>query len=284
MSVNILSEIKSSIEFLTKIEVKIAQIILDNPNRFTHLSITDLSVETGVSQGSINNFSKKFCGGGFSDLKLKIALCISAFNEKPFSVSDKASSKKAFLTDRINETVTAFNITSAINDENSLKEACDLILNADRIEIYGVYQSGIVARDLCYQLIQLGIPASYVTDTLMGAVAASMLNEKSLVIALSNTGQTKEILDAVEIAKSSKAKTLCITSNKHSPLAKSCDCVLLSAASGSDISNRYNEVRMSQMLITDTLCSFVRSVIDESGKKLYFKLEKILSSHSVKND
>lgn len=284
MNKNIFSELKSSIGFMTKTEQKIGHSILNDPNKFTKLSIIELSELIGVSQGSINNFSKKLCGGGFSDLKIKVASSISAFSEKPFSAIDKSSSMKAVLNSRIDEITDAFNITMEINDETNLKNAAEKIISAEKVEILGVYQSGIVARDFCYQLIQLGIPASYVEDTLMSAVAASMLNEKSLVIALSSSGSTKEIIDTVEIAKNCKSSTICITSNKYSPLANISDCVLLTANSGTTISEKQNEIRLSQLLLTDTLCSYIRSVMDESGKKHYYKLEKILNSHSVKND
>lgn len=283
MSSNILSELKGSLEFFTKTERIIANFLLDNPDKFTRLSIAQLSKILSVSQGSINNFSKKYCGKGFSELKLLVASC-SIDKEPPFSDIDKSSSMKSVMSQRINESLSALKGTFEINSEANLALASEFILNAKRIEIYGVYQSGITARDLCYQLIQLGIPASYVTDTLMGAVAASMLSSDSLVIAFSNSGQTKEIVDAVEIAKNCNAKSLCITSNKRSPLASLCDCTLFTTNSGSTISDRYNEVRLSQMIIVDTLCSHIRSVIDESGKKHYFKLEKILNSHSIKND
>ena len=283
MNSNILSEIKGSLDFMTKTERKIGEFLLGNPDKFTRTSISELSKILSVSQGSINNFSKKYTQKGFSELKLLVA-SFSSSNQTPFSDIDKSSSMKNVMNQRINESISALRGTYDINSEEALSLASRLILNAKRIEIYGVYQSGIVARDLCYQLIQLGIPASYVTDTLMGAVAASMLSDDCLVIALSNSGQTKEILDSVEIAKSRNAKSVCITSNKRSPLANLSDCVLLSTNSGSTISGRYNEVRLSQLIIADSLCSRIRSVIDESGKKHYFKLEKILNSHSIKND
>ncbi len=284
MHKSILSEIKSGYDYLTKTEKKIADVIFSNPSEFTKFSINQLSESAEVSQGSINNFSKKFCGGGFSDLKLKIAADSPAYSEKPFSAISKSSTMKSALKNRLEKTAEAFENTYSINGETELKTASELILKAKRVEIYGVYQSGIVARDLCYQLIQFGIPASYVEDTLMGAVAASMLNKDCLVIALSSSGQTKDILDAVEIAKNSGANILSITSNRFSPLAKQSDAFLLTTNSGDTISDKNNEIRLSQLLLCDTLCSYVRSVIDETGKNHYFKLEKILNLHSVKND
>lgn len=284
MSTNILGEIRNSYNFLTKTERKIAALILSDPDSFTRLSITEVSNKTDVSQGSINNFSKKFCGGGFSDLKLKIAGSSHLHIEQPFSSIDKNAGIKGALKYRIDAVSAAFNNTYEINSEEALKAAAEKIISAKRIEIYGVYQSGIVARNLCYQLIQLGIPASYQEDTLMGAVSASLLSENSLAIALSASGETKEIIDAATLAKENGSKVICLTSNKFSPLASLSDITLLAAGSGSSISDKWNEERMSQLLLADTLCSYLQSIIDESGNLHYYKMQEILSSHSVMND
>jgi len=115
----------------------------------------------------------------------------------------------------------------------------------------------------------------------MCAVSASMLNENSLVIAISSTGSTKEIIDAVELAKNNNVPIVGITCNKFSPLAELSDYVLLTASSGITISDRGNEIRLSQLFITDALCSYIRSVIDKSGQNIYYKLQKIISSHSI---
>ncbi len=284
MEKNIFSEIKSGYDYLTKTEKKIADEIFSNPSRFTNYSISELSDSVKVSQGSINNFAKKFCTSGFSQLKLKIAADMSKYTQQSCAEIDKKSAMKAILKNRIIKTAEGFDCTLNINSEANLKNACKLILGAKRVEIYGIYQSGIVARDLCYQLIQLGVPASYMEDTLMGAVAASMLNSDSLVIALSSSGQTKDILDAVELAKNGGAKVLSITSNNFSTLARESDIVLLTSGSSKTINNKNNEIRLSQLLICDALCSYVKDINEQNNNKRNIKLEKILSLHSINND
>ena len=280
---NVLAEIKTGYEFLTKVEKKIADIILADPQKFTHLSMTELSEISGVSQGSINNFSKKFSSGGFSSLKLKLAGCIPSSEDKPFAMVDRTQSIKDAMEVKIRENIMAFRNTKELNSEENLEKAAQLILKAKRIEIYGVVHSGITATDLGYQLLKLGIPASFVNDTLMFAVSATMLNNESLVIAVSSSGRTKEIIDAVTIAKENNTPLIAITSNKFSPLAQMADAVLLTAPSGSTISDRVDEIRLSQLLIADTLCSYIRSLIDSSGKERYYKISQIMNSHSIKD-
>jgi len=283
VTVNVLAELKAGYGFMSRVEKRIADCILQNPKAFITFSMGELSQTTGVSQGSINNFAKKFSGGGFSALKLQVAGCLSSMQTQPFAVIDQSQGLKAAMKLKMEENAAAFRNTYEINEESVLSDAVKRILAAKKIEIYGIFHSGISARDFCYQLIQLGIPANFVSDTLMCAVSASMLDENGLVIAISSSGRTKEIVDAVEIAKRNGVPIICLTSDKFSPLAKVSDDVLLSASSGMSISDRPGEIRLSQQLVLDTLCAYIRSVIDASGQKHFYKLREIICSHSIKD-
>ena len=66
MGKSIFAELRSSQEFLTRVERKIAEAILEKPRWFVSCTMAELAAELDVSQGSINNFARKFSGGGFS--------------------------------------------------------------------------------------------------------------------------------------------------------------------------------------------------------------------------
>ena len=70
----IYNKIQAELEFLSKTERKIAEYILKNPESFIGFSAIELSQKAEVSQGSINNFSKKYVNGGFSELKKHLAM------------------------------------------------------------------------------------------------------------------------------------------------------------------------------------------------------------------
>ena len=183
---------------------------------------------------------------------------------------------------KIKETVEAFKNTLQINDEDSLQEAVSRLLDAKKIEVCGMYYSGLTSRNLCQELITLGRPATHSSDMLMTAVSASMLTKNDLLVAISSSGKTKEIIDTATLAQKNDVPILAITSNRFSPLAKIADCVLLTASSGMSVSDRLDETFMSQKLIVDTLCAYMRSkCIGE--KDAYYDLLEVLSSHSIKD-
>ena len=184
---------------------------------------------------------------------------------------------------KIKENITAFENTLKANGENALKSAVDIILNARRIDIYGIYHSGIVAKDFSFQLMRLGIAANFVEDTLMCSVSATMLSSCDLAIAITSSGRTKEIINAAKIAKENGARVISLTCNKFSPISKISDITLLTASSGMSISDKSDEIRLSQLMVLDTLCSFLRTCIDADNRENFYRLSGILNSHSVED-
>lgn len=277
---SIFSELKTNLEYMSAKEKKIAEVILSCPKDFINLNLKELCVKAGVSQGSIINFANKFCGGGFPKLKLLVASSLGA-NEEFITEKQEDGDLKSILAKTGENYLTAVNNTLNITDENTLKQVANLLLKAKKIQIYGIYRSGIVATDLYYQLLQLNLPASFIVDVLTCAVSASLLDKNSLVVAISSSGQTKDVIDAVKIAKANGVKVVAITGHKNSALANISDYVLVSAPSGNSSLSVPTDARISQLAIVDTLCTYIRRKAGDMNK--YFEIENILRTHNVKD-
>ena len=279
---NIITQLRSDYSFLSPVEKRIADIVLREPEKFIKLSTSELSQKAKVAQGSINNFSRKFSGGGFSSLKLLVAGCINESNRNTaYTTIDANRTIKEVMAQKIKGNTAAFYNTLEINDEQELKTAADLVLKANRILTYGVYYSGVSAGDFCYHLIQLGIPATYVSDMLMSTVSASMLDKDGLIFAVSSSGRTKEVIDAVKIAQDKGASVICLTSDRFSPLAALADAVLLTASGALSGAEREDEIRLAQQLVLDTLCAYIRVKVETGDTADFYKLREIVNSHSI---
>lgn len=283
MKQTLLRELRSNLDYMSNVERRLAEVILQDPRRFVSYSLGELAELVQVSQGSIINFANKFCGGGFPALKMEVAASLPHVSDTPFSVVTDGDSLKEMLQKTTESIGDALKNTSALNDEETLRAVGDLILGAKKVEIYGIFRSAVVATDFYFQLLQLGIPATFVSDVLTCAVSASMLGEGSLVIAISSSGQTQDVIDAVRLAKANGVPVITITAHKASPLAQLADRVLIAAPSGNARSANANEVRLSQLALTDALCSYLRTRLDADGNNRYFKMNEILSSHNVKD-
>lgn len=263
----------------SEVEKKIARLMLEDPEGLIQCSMPELAQKTGVSQGSINNFAKKASQTGFAGFKLLLAKHLSAYRQPPFSTVEDDDRSKDVLRKTISQVERALEYTYDLNTQESLDKAADLLLQARRIELYGFFLSGVAAYNFQYLLLQLGLRAQYISDVLLCPVSASLLDEHSVVVAISNSGRTKDILDPVRMALDRGASVIAITSNAASPLARMATVTLLAAGSAASVSSRLTEIQFMQMLLCHSLCAQLQHRMDEDGTKRFFAMRDLISSH-----
>lgn len=277
----LIPKIKAQLPYYSNVEKRIAEKIIENTENFITLSMSRLSEEADVSQGSINNFARKLTGGGFSKLKLMLAREIPENSNNGY-ISKKAPGNFNYSMKSLAEaSEKALKNTITLNSEETIENIVNKLMNATRIELYGIFRSGIIAKDFSYQLLQMGLPATYVDDVLLSPVSSFMLDKKSVVVAISSSGRTKDIIDAVKIAKENGVFVICITAHKSSPLAKLADEALVSAYTEETLTGESTEARLSQTFLVNCICSRLNFRLAEKGGKNYFKVKEILNSHSV---
>ncbi len=140
---------------------------------------------------------------------------------------------------------------------DALAAACR---NGRRIEFYGVGNSGIVAQDAQHKFFRLGVTASAVSDGHVQVMSATMLQPGDCAVIISNSGRSRDLLDAAEIARRKGATTIVITAS-GSPLAHASNGpqhVLLAADHPEDY-DRYSPMvsRLMHLVIIDILTTGV---------------------------
>ena len=106
-----------------------------------------------------------------------------------------------------------------------------------------------------------------------------MLDASDLVVAVSSSGRTKDVYDAVEGARQKGVPVIALTGDATSPIARMADEVLF-ASPGDD--EGASSVCASQMLLADAICATIRARQSETEQQRYTAIREILSSHNVK--
>jgi len=88
-----------------------------------------------------------------------------------------------------------------------------------RIEFYGVGNSGIVAQDAQHKFFRLGVTAMAISDGHVQVMSATMLQPGDCAVIISNSGRSRDLIDAAEIARKKGATVIFITAS-GSPLAQ----------------------------------------------------------------
>ena len=109
----------------------------------------------------------------------------------------------------------------------SFLEAVEMIYRSKgRVILTGLGKSGIVARKIMATFNSTGTPALYLHPVEAMHGDLGMVTEKDIVLILSNSGETEEVLHIIPSIKSMGARLIAFCGNLNSRLAKACDIAI----------------------------------------------------------
>ena len=220
----ITSQIQKSLCALTPAERKIAAFVLNSPQKVTRMTVYQVAESCGAAPSAVTRFCKSIHLGGFSELKIALAQEIGRAKEEPqLPAFEQSDGTEGVLRKVFHTGIQTLRDTMDLLDLNTFEEIVTELSEATHIYIFGVGTSSVIAMDAQYRLSQLGLRATACTDILMMNVTAVNLGPEDVVLAISHSGRTKAVVDAVRHAKKVGAKTLAITSFLDSLLYRECD-------------------------------------------------------------
>jgi RpiR family carbohydrate utilization transcriptional regulator len=218
-----LDRIKASLPSLAPAEQRVAKLVLLDPRTFASLPVTELADRAHVSKPTVVRFCRSMGYDGLSDFKLKLAGTVSEgvpFIHRSVDVDDKTSD---VLVKVIDNTVAAFLKYRNDASSHAIEKVVDALVatykHKGRIEFYGAGNSGIVAQDAQHKFFRLGINAIAYSDGHMQVMSASLLGPGDCVVIVSNSGRTRDLMDAADIARKHGATVITITTS-GTPLAQ----------------------------------------------------------------
>ena len=276
-----LDRIKASLPSLAPAEQRVGKLVLADPRAFAKLPVTELADRAHVSKPTVVRFCRSVGYDGLSDFKLKLAGSVSEgvpFIHRSVDADDKTSDIAVKVIDN---TVAAFlkyrNDASSFALEHAAQALASTQKTNRRIEFYGVGNSGIVAQDAQHKFFRLGVNAIAYSDGHMQVMSASMLRPGDCAVIISNSGRTRDLMDACDIAKKQGATTIVITAS-GSPLASAGHIHL--TADHPEGYDKYRPMvsRLLHLLIIDILATTVALRIGEALQPALRDMKKNLSS------
>ncbi len=215
-----LVKIRSIKDTLSANELKIADFVLKSPALIRELSSQNLAGAVGVSQSSVVKFTQKLGYRGYPDFKF-------ALNESVLSEPDNtALHGKIVLSDNLQQVsdkllaskIAVLNSTATLNSADLLEQAVQMLRDAHRIHISGIGASALVAKDFAYKLQKLGFCAMAENDSHVQLAGVATLGKGDLLFAISQSGNTREIVEICRQARANAAQVMTLTRYGQSPV------------------------------------------------------------------
>ena len=259
-----LDRIKASIPALPPAEQRVARLLLADPRSFATLPVSMLAARAHVSKPTVVRFCRSVGYDGLADFKRKLAGTVNEgvpFVHRSVDEDDKPGDLIVKVIDNAVAAMLKYRNSAAGHAFDRAMAALTAAGQAGkRIEFYGVGNSGIVAQDAQHKFFRLGVHAQAVSDGHVQVMAATMLGPGDCAVVISNSGRSRDLIDAADIARRKGATVIVITASGSplAQLAQSSGQVLLAADHPEDF-DRYSPMvsRLLHLTIIDILTTGV---------------------------
>ncbi|WP_018922950.1 MurR/RpiR family transcriptional regulator [Salsuginibacillus kocurii] len=251
----ILAKIRAQLTSFSPAERKVAEYILAHGEFVPTMTTKQLAEQANASEASIVRFCKRIGMESFRMVKVALAqeysqgeatinsTSLIESNDTPHSLFQKVTSLNRMSLEMAPKTISYAEFENAVT----------ALQAAGMISIFGVGGSYTAAVDAQYKLMRLGCHATTSSDYHYMVPLVTMMKPEDVLICVSMTGRTHEIVELARFAKERKVTVLAITRLDNSPLYKLADICL--CIPDIELEHRIGSIasRTSQLNIIDAL-------------------------------
>ena len=258
--IQVLDRVKSAYASMRPSEQRVADYVLNDPERCTQCTISELAEAVGVSQPTVVRFVQAMGFDGYRSFKYCLLRDRSGkspqtpyfdhlgdFDLKPWDCLEDLPFKETRIAGRLLEDALKSLSTDA------LSKAVRMLVTARTIDIYAVENSFTTASDLITKLTYLGLNCRMHTDAYLQQISAAHLGVADAAIAVSHSGCSIDTVKALRQARKTGAGTIAITSPKEPLLAKYADVCLSTGGQAMSIYGTAIFSRIPDLAVVDLL-------------------------------
>lgn len=262
---DIINEIQKKYNDFSDKERDIADYIMQYGDKIKNINITDLANEIGTSGATITRFARKIGCNNFVDMKIELSS-----KKVEFTTTNDEEWIFSYAYQYYNEVIER---TKMLIDEASIFKIGDEIKKAKNIYIYGVGSSGLTGKEMMQRLLRMGFNVHSISDSHMMKINSSIVSEGDLVIGISISGETQEVVHSLRKARENRAKTISITSFEGSSINKFSDIKLIVYNPNFVDRSRFINTQFSVMYLLDLI-----SMVLLRDSNLSSKMQKTINA------
>lgn len=258
-ALSVLINVRRALPALRPAEQRVAHAVLADPAGISESSITAVARMCDTSETTVLRFCRAIGLAGYPELRIALARA-AQFEETdqgdgpPLNGTISATDGLADVVAKIaHADARAIEDTAATLDLNALKGAIDALLNASRIDIYGVGASGLVGHFLHQKLHRIGLISYVATEGQLALTSAELLGPADVALGITHSGVTTGVVDALQVARRRGATTIAVTNYDRSPVAAESNLILTTAARETTFRAGSMASRITQLAVIDCL-------------------------------
>jgi DNA-binding MurR/RpiR family transcriptional regulator len=201
----------------------IAKAVLGDPHAIVLASMSEIADMSGTSEAAVSRLARRLGFSGFPEFRVALAQDLVVSPEDMHENIEVGDDAETIIRKTTTSNIRALRDTQAILDATAVEAAIGLLWEAGRTAFFGVGGSAIVARDAHHKFLRTGRAILQLTDTHEQAMFAALCTGDDLLVIISHSGATAELVDTARTAKERGARIIAITHFGRPPLARLAD-------------------------------------------------------------
>jgi len=229
----------------------VCAVVIENPSWASRATLAEIATEAGVSEPSVVRFSRSLGFDGFQDFKYALIQSLASGVPAAHAAVERGDGIEVIANKIFENSLEGLRSTREALNLEALQAAVTAIRKADNLLVLGFGASGIVGQDTAQKFPLFGIPINAPVDFHQQFIAANLATSETVVLAISNTASTTEVLESVIEAKERGATTIAVC-GKEGPISRVADIVISHTTEDTDIYTPTTS-RLAALVIIDVL-------------------------------
>ena len=207
----LLQRLALKVDFLRQSERKVAELVRNDPELVLHSTVAAVADAAGVSEPTVMRFCTTLGFDGFQSFKIHLAQALALGIPASHSAINDDDSVRELVTKIFDHSITSLDRARRHLGQEAVKSAVTAMLGATEIVFIGFGASGIIAQDAAQKSSLFGVPCLAPIDPHQQFMAASTSQPTTVLVAISNTGRTRSVIQVAALARRNGATVISIT-------------------------------------------------------------------------
>ncbi len=249
----VLEVIREKYDEIFSAEKKVADFVLQNPQKAVDSNVSELARRSGVSDATVIRMCHHIGYAGYYQFRITLA---GDLGRQQYGVDNIPESKDA-VEKRFREYAEEMLVIGRKMDSDVMWNCVKLIKTCKQAHIMAVGNTSPLAQYMGFRLGRLGIKSTYNVAPEYFMNHVNLADEGDILVAISQSGTSKQVIQGLELGKEKGLKSMLITAFPQSPAAALADYVLLSAGKEESFNYYKSYAHLYETAVIDALLSFV---------------------------
>jgi DNA-binding MurR/RpiR family transcriptional regulator len=245
---------------LTKSGHAVADYLLQHADEAQYLSISSLARECNVAEATVFRFCRALGFDGYHEMRIALAQANATGTMSSQRELQPGASTETLFEHASARLFTAINGTQNALSVEAVDEAAQMLREAKQVFCFGQGGSMLLANDICARFASLSTKFRTSGDSHLQLLTASLMNEADVVLFVSYSGATRDMMETLRTAKAAGAKIILLTHYEDSPGASLADVVLRCGAQESPLDSGSIPIKVAVLYVGEVLV--LRYILD----------------------